>query len=193
MRETAPGTAQTRHHGCASGNIYNGYTCYPLSSMVGAGVARSRGHGGWPALLALTTPRRPAQCFFPNSPFNSASRPGCRHHISFIPRGRDSHESEFCGEKALDPGQPAEPSLSVDNAHTDDVYSRTITQTLGWWQPRESQAGKCQPGPLSASFAGSQRHTGRQLNSEGEMDSPDKRARPILCSRKQSPAYFVCS
>lgn len=103
-----------------------------------------------PSQLPGGQPRAPSQIL----PFNSVSSSGQRHHISFIPWGRDSHDSEFCREKALDPGQPAEPSLSEDNAHTDDVYSRTITQTLGWWQPRETQAGKCQPGLLSPSFAG---------------------------------------
>lgn len=67
---------------------------------------------------------------------------------------RQSRFGVLCGDKAPDPGQPAGPSLSEDNAHTDDVYGRTIAQTSGWWQPRETQAGKCQPGLLSSSFAG---------------------------------------
>lgn len=67
---------------------------------------------------------------------------------------RQSRFGVLCGEKAPGPGQPAGPSLSEDNAHTDDVYGRTIAQTSGWRQPRETQAGKCQPGLLSSSFAG---------------------------------------
>lgn len=66
-------------------------------------------------------------------------------------------------EKALDPGQAAEPRLSEDNARTDDVYGRTIMQALGWWQPREARTGwghhhpwlgKCQLGLPSSLFTG---------------------------------------
>lgn len=75
-------------------------------------------------------------------------------HHTYPLEMRQSRFEVLWGEKALDPGQPAEPRRSEDNAHTEDVCGRTIVQTRGWRQPREAQAGTCQPRLHSLSLAG---------------------------------------
>lgn len=139
---------------------------------------------GRPEPLALPAPRRPAQRSFPNSPFNSASRPGHRHHISFIHwdeivTNLSSVERKHWTLASL----PSPACLQI--THTQMMFTAEQSRSVG--------LANASRGCLQRPLQGSQPHTGRQFNSEGEVGSPEKRARPILCYRKQSPAYFVCS
>ena len=130
----------------------------------------ARGYQTTPRLATLLSPhsgRSALQCLLK---FNSTSHPGCECLISFLPWRWDSHNSGFLGKReALDLGQAAGPSLSEDNTHTDDVYGRTITPTLGGWQPGN-------PGwqTLSLSLAGEPAPNWAKAQFRGAMGAPHK-------------------
>lgn len=94
--KTAPRTEQTHNPWSASQQHQEPSTAVtrsPARWAVGPRGAEDPQAG--PPLLALVAPRRSAQSSFPNPSFNSALCRGQRHHISFIPRGQDSHDSEL--------------------------------------------------------------------------------------------------
>ena len=148
----------------------------------------AQGYQTTPRLAARLSPysgQSAPQCLLK---FNSASRPGCERLISFLPWRRDSHDSGFLGKRvALDPGQAAGPSLSEDNTHTDDVYGRTITPTLGGWQPGN-------PGwqTLSLSLAGEPAPNWATAQFRGAMGTPHKDS-SYWSLPKTTPTCFACS